>query len=234
MDSVRTSGSDDFSQTRLIKLGGSLMDLPCLPDLLLSALDTWSPMRTIIVVGGGKAADLVRTWDAHWQLGQRRSHQLAIFAMTWNARKLFAKRSEFQLIRHVNAIECSEKTNVILTEPFLNSIVPKEANTQLPESWDLTSDSIAAYLAVLLKADQLVLLKSAELEQSTWNARSELVQKESGRFSLQDISSKSELESLANDKLVDAYFPTYASAIPQIHWCNLRRPEAPSLPMSGH
>lgn len=36
------------------------------------------------------------------------------------------------------------------------------AADELPHTWDVTSDSLAAYLAMLLGAERLVLVKSAE------------------------------------------------------------------------
>jgi aspartokinase-like uncharacterized kinase len=43
---------------------------------------------------------------------------------------------------------------------FLRAVEPRLPGTRLPESWDVTSDAIAARLAIVLGADELVLLKS--------------------------------------------------------------------------
>jgi aspartokinase-like uncharacterized kinase len=42
----------------------------------------------------------------------------------------------------------------------LRQIEPKCAGTRLPANWSVTSDAIAARLAIVLAADDLVLLKS--------------------------------------------------------------------------
>lgn len=210
---------------RVIKLGGSLMDLPNLPGLLWSALDAWPPMDNLIVVGGGKAADLIRVWDERWQLGKQRSHRLAIFAMTWNARQLFRDEPGFHLVRDLISFQRSKETSVLLAEPFLNSIVPTKSAPGLPESWDLTSDSIAAYVAHVIQADQLVLLKSTDWDRNDLSLSSDKNQIEDQsqeRFSLQDISAERTLQCLADNQLVDSYFPRYASLVHQVFWCNLR------------
>lgn len=202
-----------------------MLDLPGLPDQLLTALNTWSPMRNIIVVGGGQAADLIREWDKHWQLGEHRSHRLAIFAMTWNARHLFGNRTEFQLAAQPSVIAESTKPCVILTEPFLNSVVLNGTEDCLPESWQITSDSICAYVAKIVKADQLVLLKSTDCgqgEQSPQPVESVAEELDADRFRLVEISEESTLKNLANHNQVDPCFPQYASAVSKVFWCNFR------------
>ena len=71
----------------------------------------------------------------------------------------------------------------------------------LPRSWSVTSDSIAAYIALHWPADELVLLKSAAL------------------------SPICDLETAVERGLVDGYFPNLAGRFASIRWCNLREEE---------
>ena len=68
----------------------------------------------------------------------------------------------------------------------------------LPHSWDVTSDSIAARLAVLAGADELVLLKSGLPAGSLTLAQA------------------------AETGYVDRYFPVAAAGVPRVRCVNLR------------
>ncbi|MEP3480033.1 MAG: hypothetical protein ABJZ55_12355 [Fuerstiella sp.] len=217
---------------RVIKLGGSLLDLPQIADRLKSVLESWPVCTNFVVVGGGRAADLIREWDGQCQLGNQRSHRMAIFAMTWNAKQMFGNHACFKLVRTVKCLPALKQTGVILAEPFLHSLTELPEHMPLAESWDVTSDSIAAVVAAALGADQLVMLKSVDSAAVAEEAQQhEVVGHENlertavvtANDSLEDISGLSTLNRLAEAGQVDAEFPRYASKIPSIGWCNFRR-----------
>ena len=217
---------------RVIKLGGSLLDLPQIADRLNSVLESWPVMANFVVVGGGQAANLIRKWDDEWGLGNQRAHRLAIFAMTWNAKRQFGKHACFQPVRTVKSLPALDQTGVILAEPFLHSLAELPRHVSLAESWNVTSDSIAAVVADALVADQLVMLKSVDCESVSDRAEQHhVVDDESSSRTpdatdnclFNDISKISTLNRLAEAKQVDAEFPQYASKIPSIRWCNFRR-----------
>ncbi|MDC0274171.1 hypothetical protein OAK91_05515, partial [Planctomycetaceae bacterium] len=64
------------------KLGGSLLDLP---DLGQRLMRLWSRRpeeeRRLLIVGGGKFADVVREWDARFGLGDEDAHELAVMSL---------------------------------------------------------------------------------------------------------------------------------------------------------
>src|SRR2546422_294782 len=72
-------------RTVVVKVGGSLLDIPDLVDRLRGALAALATPRIILVVGGGSAAELVRQRSRLDNLGEDKSHWLAIRAMTFNS-----------------------------------------------------------------------------------------------------------------------------------------------------
>ncbi len=126
----------------VVKLGGSLYDrvIDLAPILARSA----RPL--LIVPGGGKFADAIRAAelpadDAHWE---------AIQAMD----RYGAYISTFG-IPVTKRLAVPEKTTVLL--PY----TPTRKRDPLPHSWDITSDTIAAWVAKILGLD-LLILKSVD------------------------------------------------------------------------
>ena len=69
----------------VVKVGGSLLNWPELGDRLQQWLAALGTPNVVLVVGGGPAAELVRRRDAWDDLGDERSHWLAVRAMTFNS-----------------------------------------------------------------------------------------------------------------------------------------------------
>ena len=122
----------------VVKVGGSLYDHPRLGPGLRTYLDTL-PEPVLLVPGGGEFADAVRKLDALHQLGEESSHWLALHAMNLAG----------EFLRQLGV-----KT------PMIDAL---EICMQLPHSWDVTSDSIAAHVAISLNASRLILLKSVDI-----------------------------------------------------------------------
>src|SRR5262249_34341494 len=80
-------GGTDVSPI-VVKVGGSLFDLPDLGSKLGRWLKALSSQVVLIVPGGGSAAEVVRDLDRRHTLGEDRSHWLALFALGLNARFL--------------------------------------------------------------------------------------------------------------------------------------------------
>ena len=145
----------------LLKLGGSLLDLP---DLVVQLTKLVAEIPyPLILPGGGSAADLVRSWDKKYRLPPETAHELALAAMSFNAVRLAESCNRFCLVSDSSNIESAHADGRI---PFIDALAMLREVRQaqpscpvLPESWDVTSDSIAAWLARCLGAD-LWLLKS--------------------------------------------------------------------------
>jgi aspartokinase-like uncharacterized kinase len=145
------------------KIGGSLLSLADLPERLRRWRESRTNIHDILIVGGGALVDTLRALHNSRQFGDHAVHWAAIELMGVNARLLAAELPEFPLCRY------GEQTASRSTQPgatfldvvdFLHEIEPAAQGTKLPVGWETTSDAIAGRIAVVLEADELVLLKS--------------------------------------------------------------------------
>lgn len=147
----------------VIKLGGSLYDLPELGLRLQAWLTRERLSRFLIVPGGGRTADVVRQWDLDQHLGEESSHWLALRALSMNAWLL----AELLPDCHVWSgpfTKLSEESNLILDAwAFMKKDDGKPG--AVPHCWQATSDTIAARVATVLQARELILLKSVTLSE---------------------------------------------------------------------
>jgi aspartokinase-like uncharacterized kinase len=175
---------------RVIKLGGSLLEWPELSVRLRRWLAVQSPAVNVLIVGGGPIVEGLRTIDRVQQLSASASHWLAIRAMGLSARVLADLLSDAPVVDSLAAIDLNggSTLQIFEVEPLLRA--EQGSASALPESWDVTSDSIAAHVANQLAAAELVLLKSAPAPEPPT------------------------AESLARHGYVDAYFPKVARNLP--------------------
>lgn len=199
--STNAVSSDESTAARCVayKLGGSLFDLPDLADRIRHQWQTRPDTVPLLIVGGGAAADVVRDWDRTFQLGDEAAHWLAIDSLDLSANLLSQLLPELQLVRNRQQLELAQaagRPSLLCVGCFVKWLETQPA--RLPHRWDVTSDSIAAAVAVAWNAAELVLLKSCE------------------------ISGQSSLDELAAQGLVDPHFPAAAAGLRRITWLNLR------------
>ncbi len=145
--------------TRLVvvKLGGSLGRIPGALAETGKALGEAALRRPLVVVpGGGALADAVRALDRELSLPATTAHWMAILAMDQYAH-VIAAHTEGAVIAHDVA-----EIRSALAERRIPVLAPyrwMHAADALPHRWEVTSDSIAAFVAGALDADLLVLLK---------------------------------------------------------------------------
>jgi aspartokinase-like uncharacterized kinase len=151
----------------VIKVGGSLFDWPELGSRLRRWLDAHAPPETIIVPGGGPAADVVRQLDRTHQLDEETAHWLALRAMTFMGgvvQELICDAGDRDIEWYLgrNDFSCMGSRGSL---PILDAQAFCEWDDlrpgALPHTWAVTSDSVAARVAVVIEAAELVLLKSA-------------------------------------------------------------------------
>jgi len=161
--SLKPEPESRASALRVVKLGGSLLDLDGLAVMLRRWLASQAPMTNVIVVGGGRLADAIRDAFARHELSEEAAHWLCVRLLGVTAELLAALLPEAVLVKRYSQLLRQEHRGRLLifeTESFLRDEEPALSPEPLPHGWDVTSDSIAARLAALLAADELVLLKS--------------------------------------------------------------------------
>jgi aspartokinase-like uncharacterized kinase len=152
----------DPSATRVIKLGGSLLDLPDLAGQLKAWLARQPLARNLIVTGGGRFVDELRRLDRLHHPSQESCHWLAIRAMSLTANLLHALAPDWPIITRLDGLAGAPGRTAILDPwDFLHAEESSPVGQPLPHSWDVTSDSIAARVARRIDAVELVLLKSS-------------------------------------------------------------------------
>jgi aspartokinase-like uncharacterized kinase len=151
----------------VIKVGGSLFDWPELPRQLTALLDDHSAAAAhlLLIPGGGRAADFVRSLDRTFALGDVPAHHLALRSLDLTAQVLAVLVPGLVVIDQLATLPQLWKlgrTPVLAPRRFLEEIDCASPDS-LPPSWEVTSDAIAARVAVHLRATELILLKSAPL-----------------------------------------------------------------------
>ncbi len=153
---------------RVIKVGGSLFDFPALPEAFRDWLAAQTPAVNILLAGGGKLADVIREADRTWGLGAEAAHWLAIDVLAASSRLLAAILPDACLERDWERL-CQRVQRRAAGPPivfgpvdFLQRQEAQLPPPALPHGWHVTTDSIAARIATVLDADELVLFKSAE------------------------------------------------------------------------
>lgn len=183
--------------TALIKIGGSLLDLPDLAGRIRSLADRSGCERHLLLVGGGRAADVVRQWDQVHSLSAEHGHWLAVDAMSLTARLVEILMPEVQVVTNrAAATECFNNGRVPCLAPrsILESF-SAEVGADVPHDWESTSDSIAAWFAIRWPVDRLILAKSIEIPSHRHTG---------------------------HDDKVDSRFREFVSDCPPLFWCDLR------------
>jgi aspartokinase-like uncharacterized kinase len=171
----------------VIKVGGSLFDLPDLGARLRALVARLDSPRVILFPGGGGTADVVRTLDRVHKLGEEAAHWLALRALTVNASFLHALLPEVPVGAWPNLGDRA------ILDPWAFAQADEASLGRLPHTWEVSSDSLAARAAHLLDARELLLLKSVAFEEgASW-------------------------EEAARLGIVDRCFPSAVAQAPRLH-----------------
>ena len=143
----------------VVKVGGGLLSKAGAFDLVTEALTAFSPRRRLVIVpGGGPFADAVRTMFRRIKIGEDAAHWMAVLGMDQYAHVLAARLPGAVLVEQQAEIAAARQAGRL---PVLAPYRWVRAADPLPHTWDITSDSIAAWLAGMLGARRIVLIKPA-------------------------------------------------------------------------
>jgi 5-(aminomethyl)-3-furanmethanol phosphate kinase len=156
--SLRRGARPARARLTIVKLGGSLAGGPHLKDWLKAILAEAGAI--VIVPGGGPFADAVRKAQVPIGYDDRAAHAMALMAMAQFGRALESLNPALRLTASRSAILRALKDGKV---PVWSPERMAQA-AGLPETWDLTSDSLAAWLAGTLGAERLVLVKHGRFD----------------------------------------------------------------------
>jgi dihydroneopterin aldolase len=146
----------------VVKLGGSFAYSDYLQEWI-GALAACTG-RIVIVPGGGPFADAVRTAQIQMGFDDKAAHHMAVLAMEQYGCALASYNSALSLAASAEAIrrDLAEKRVPI----WMPSAMVLSA-TDIAQSWSVTSDSLAAWLAGKIGAGRLWIVKRAKLSASS-------------------------------------------------------------------
>ncbi|WP_158922832.1 hypothetical protein [Acidisphaera sp. S103] len=138
----------------VVKLGGS----HALSPLLRPWLDAirQGAGDVVVVPGGGPFADAVRTAQPTMGFDDNAAHDMAMMAMAQYGRALTSLADGFVYTDTLTAVrEAVAHGDIPVWSPWPGL----RSHPDILRSWDVTSDSLAAWLATALNARRLVLIK---------------------------------------------------------------------------
>ena len=144
----------------IVKLGGSLARDARLPRWL-QMLAELGGGRVVVVPGGAAFADAVRAAQGHWGFDDLTAHNMAVLAMAQTAHMLHALEPRLVLVSDEDAIRRVQHAGqAVLWMPL--SLLRDAPD--IITSWEVTSDSLALWLARRLNAERLVVVKACEVK----------------------------------------------------------------------
>jgi aspartokinase-like uncharacterized kinase len=189
---------------RVVKVGGSLLERVDLQAAMMSWLGRQETCETLIVTGGGRLVDAIRELDTIRPGDVRQTHWLCVELLdvtvslmsNWFDWPILTSSKELQHgVAHGFA---TDRPTLVAVRSFYHPDHEGDSlNLRLPCNWQTTTDTIAALLALRTNADELVLLKSCQ------------------------IDPKLSLQQLADRGIVDEAFPGIAKKIASVRLDNL-------------
>jgi len=149
----------------IVKLGGSFAFSTHLRDWI--AAIAGSAGSVVLVPGGGPFADAVRAAQTQMGFDACAAHRMGLLAMEQYGCAIKSLHEKLSLAETPDSIRCCLADNQVPV--WLSSRMVLDA-TDIPPSWDVTSDSLAVWLACKIGAKRLLLVKHVEPARGTLRA----------------------------------------------------------------
>jgi len=151
-------GKVNETEAWVIKIGGSLYNSNNLTTWL-DKISKYTSKKIIIVPGGGPFADQVRRADEKFKLEKNLAHHMAVMGMQQYAGVLKSLCPALSTANSAEKIQQEWKASKsVIWEPF--EMVRDQCS--LAHSWDISSDSLAVWLAGKLGINNILLVKSSK------------------------------------------------------------------------
>ena len=137
-----------MSIKQVVKIGGSLF-----PNYAIDLAGKLENTNSLIILGGGEFANLIRKYNDEQEFSEEVNHWTAIDCMDIIAKLVNDKVESCKLaytLSEAEKISDEGLTPIFVVSEFLRDEDPFEC------SWDVTSDSIAAYVSHILNANLLI------------------------------------------------------------------------------
>ena len=191
----------------VLKIGGSLFDLPDLEHRFVHWIAGGSSAKTMILIAGcGELADVIRERQERFHWSDEESHAMCLELLDVAAANLQAI-FEYSVIDDLES-KLPSPITIFRPRKWLTEVEPHAGGRVLPQNWLATTDSIAARVANVVGARKLFLLKS------TLPSHSNSVRGE-------------QLWEWAGQGVVDEFFPLAVGKTPVVRLVNLRDPAFP-------
>ncbi|MGB7970005.1 MAG: delta 1-pyrroline-5-carboxylate synthetase, partial [Methanobacterium sp.] len=112
-----------------------------------------SPKKIVFICGGGGFANKIRNYNRDIHFSDTANHNSAIMCMDIVGTLLADKVNGLESVKSLDMIDLVLKQGKL---PLLNPSALIESHDVLEHSWRVTSDSIAMYIADLIKAKLLI------------------------------------------------------------------------------
>ncbi|MDR7037283.1 aspartokinase-like uncharacterized kinase [Methylobacterium sp. BE186] len=142
----------------VVKLGGSLLGDRARLRAILAGLAAGAEGACIVVPGGGPFADAVRREQASAGFDDATAHRLALDAMGRMSDHLRSLETLIAIIRNPAEAARHARAGGL---PVWDPADLRSGRPDIPESWSVTSDSLALWLAAETGAERCLLVKAA-------------------------------------------------------------------------